>query len=125
MGENLLSAKANAINAYNITTTPTADTPFHVQVIKCQQYDHQTKYLLPVMPSPNLKEMQSIYLYPPPVSFEGTVLSEGCGTDKPFQVFGHPLCPKTCTALHLNPTPAPRIANAFSRNVMAGTWGQY
>ena len=30
MGENLLSAKANAINAYNITTTPTADTPFHV-----------------------------------------------------------------------------------------------
>ncbi|HNF42868.1 MAG TPA: DUF1343 domain-containing protein, partial [Ferruginibacter sp.] len=54
MGENLLSAKANAINAYNITTTPTADTPFHVQVIKCQQYDHQTKYLLPVMPSPNL-----------------------------------------------------------------------
>lgn len=63
-GENLLSPLANAINAYNVTTEPNADTPFHVQVIKCKNYDHNTKYVLPVNPSPNLKEMQSIYLYP-------------------------------------------------------------
>lgn len=89
-GENWLSEKANQINAYNITTKPNADTPFHVTVIKCKNYDHKTRYELPVNPSPNLRQMQSIYLYPSTCFFEGTVLSEGRGTDKPFQVFGHP-----------------------------------
>ncbi|HNO99231.1 MAG TPA: DUF1343 domain-containing protein [Ferruginibacter sp.] len=113
MGENLLSAKANAINAYNITTTPTADTPFHVQVIKCQQYGHQTKYLLPVMPSPNLKEMQSIYLYPSTCFFEGTVLSEGRGTDKPFQVFGHPALPKNLYSFTPKPNAGAKNSKCF------------
>jgi len=97
-GENLLSKEANAINAYNITTKPTADTPFHVQVIKCKNYNHNTKYVLPVMPSPNLKTMQSIYLYPSTCFFEGTVLSEGRGTEHPFEIFGHPKLPDTLTA---------------------------
>ncbi len=96
--ENWLSNEANAINAYNKTTNPTTDTPFHVQVIKCKNYDHNTKYELPVMPSPNLKEMQSIYLYPSTCLFEGTVLSEGRGTDKPFQIFGHPSLPNNLFA---------------------------
>jgi uncharacterized protein YbbC (DUF1343 family) len=93
-GENWLSEKANAINSYNITTTPAADTPFHFLVIKCTNYDHGSKYILPVMPSPNLKTMQSIYWYPSTCFFEGTVCSEGRGTDRPFQVFGHPSLPK-------------------------------
>ena len=93
-GENWLSPEANRINAYNVSTQPSADTPFHVTVIKCKQYDHTTKYILPVNPSPNLKQMQSIYFYPSTCFFEGTVLSEGRGTDKPFQVFGHPAYPK-------------------------------
>jgi len=37
--------------------------------------------------------MQSVYLYPSTCLFEGTVLSEGRGTDKPFEIFGHPLLP--------------------------------
>jgi uncharacterized protein YbbC (DUF1343 family) len=102
-GENMLSKEANTINAYNVTTKPTVDTPFHVQVIKCKDYDHNTKYILPVMPSPNLKEMQSIYLYPSTCFFEGTVLSEGRGTDKPFQYFGHPSLPKNL--FHFTPQP--------------------
>ena len=110
-GENLLSPEANAINAYNITTEPTADTPFHVQVIKCKNYDHTTKYLLPVNPSPNLKEMQSIYLYPSTCFFEGTVLSEGRGTDKPFQVFGHPAFSKKM----YNFTPMPNAGAKSSK----------
>ncbi len=89
-GENLLSTKANEINKANVATNPSVDTPFHVQVIKCKNYNHTTKYALPVNPSPNLKEMQSIYLYPSTCFFEGTVLSEGRGTDKPFQIYGHP-----------------------------------
>ena len=108
-GENWLSPGANAINAYNVTTQPTTDTPFHVQVIKCKKYDHNSKYMLPVNPSPNLREMQSIYLYPSTCFFEGTLLSEGRGTDKPFQVFGHPDLPKNLYAF----TPMP---NAGAKN---------
>ncbi len=102
-GESWLSPEANRINAYNITTTPNNDTPFHVTVIKCKNYDRNTKYVLPKNPSPNLKEMQSIYLYPSTCFFEGTVLSEGRGTDKPFQVFGHPALPKNLYSF--TPTP--------------------
>ena len=94
-GEKWLSPEANKINAYNITTHPTVDTPFHVQVIKCGNYDHNSKYILPVAPSPNIRDIQAIYLYPSTCFIEGTVLSEGRGTDKPFQVFGHPSYPTT------------------------------
>ncbi|MGB8190559.1 MAG: DUF1343 domain-containing protein [Chitinophagaceae bacterium] len=64
-------------------------------VIPCANYTHETLYELPVKPSPNLPEIQSIYWYPSTCFFEGTVLSEGRGTDKPFQVFGHPSLPDT------------------------------
>jgi len=63
-------------------------------VIPCLQYSHHTFYELPVRPSPNLPNMASIYLYPSICLFEGTPLSLGRGTDKPFQVFGSPLFPK-------------------------------
>ena len=112
-GENRLSKEANAINAYNITTEPTLDTPFHVQVIKCKNYDHTTKYNLPVMPSPNLKTMQSIYLYPSTCFFEGTVLSEGRGTDMPFQVFGHPSLPKTLYSFTPKPNAGAKNSKCF------------
>jgi len=61
-----------------------------LQVIPCLNYTHQTLYQLPVRPSPNLPNMQSIYLYPSLCPFEGTVVSLGRGTDKPFQQYGHP-----------------------------------
>jgi uncharacterized protein YbbC (DUF1343 family) len=112
-GENWLSEKANAANAYNITTEPTADTPFHVTVIKCRNYDHNTKYVLPVMPSPNLKQMQSIYLYPSTCFFEGTVLSEGRGTDHPFQIFGHPALPKNLYAFTPKPNAGAKSSKCF------------
>lgn len=59
-------------------------------VIPCLNYDHLTLYQLPIKPSPNLPTMESIYLYPSLCLFEGTVFSMGRGTDKPFQVVGHP-----------------------------------
>jgi uncharacterized protein YbbC (DUF1343 family) len=113
MGENWLSDKANKINSYNASTTPTADTPFHVQVIKCKGYTHQTIYELPVMPSPNLKDMQSIYWYPSTCFFEGTVLSEGRGTDKPFQIFGHPTLPKNLYAFTPKPNAGAKNSKCF------------
>lgn len=110
-GENMLSKEANAVNAYNITTKPTKDTPFHVTVIKCKNYTHKSKYVLPVMPSPNIKTMQSIYLYPSTCLIEGTVLSEGRGTDYPFQIFGHPALPKNLYAF----TPKPNFGSKSSK----------
>ncbi len=112
-GESWLSEKANAINAQNITTEPTADTPFHVTVIKCKNYDHNTKYILPVMPSPNLKQMQSIYLYPSTCFFEGTVMSEGRGTDHPFQIFGHPTLPKKLYSFTPKPNAGAKNSKCF------------
>jgi uncharacterized protein YbbC (DUF1343 family) len=112
-GENMLSKEANDINAYNVTAKPTVDTPFHVQVIKCKNYDHNTKYILPVMPSPNLKEMQAIYLYPSTCFFEGTVLSEGRGTDKPFEYFGHPSLPNNLFAFTPQPNAGAKSSKCF------------
>ena len=71
---------------------------FELSVIPCSNYTHTTRYELPVKPSPNIPNIQSIYLYPSTCLFEGTVLSEGRGTTKQFQIFGHPSLPKTLTA---------------------------
>lgn len=59
-------------------------------VIPCLNYTHQTRYELPVAPSPNLRTMRAIYLYPSTCYFEGTPVSLGRGTDKPFEIYGHP-----------------------------------
>jgi uncharacterized protein YbbC (DUF1343 family) len=64
-------------------------------VIKCKYYTHKTYYNLPVRPSPNLPNQNSIYLYPSICLFEGTCLSLGRGTSFPFQVFGSPEFPDT------------------------------
>ena len=59
-------------------------------VVPLLNYTHQTRYVLPVAPSPNLPNMLSIYLYPSLCYFEGTTVSLGRGTDIPFQCYGHP-----------------------------------
>jgi len=59
-------------------------------VIPCLKYDHQTLYTVRVKPSPNLPNMTAIYLYPSLCLFEGTAVSVGRGTDKPFQIIGYP-----------------------------------
>lgn len=64
-----------------------------LKVIKCKNYTHQTLYTLPVKPSPNLSNQNSVYLYPSICFFEGTNLSLGRGTSYPFQVFGAPEMP--------------------------------
>lgn len=61
-----------------------------LQVITCENYTHQDSYELPVRPSPNLPNMQSINLYSSLCFFEGTPVSLGRGTDFPFQVYGSP-----------------------------------
>jgi uncharacterized protein YbbC (DUF1343 family) len=62
-------------------------------VIPCKNYTHKTKYILPVPPSPNLRSELAIELYPSLCLFEATTVSVGRGTEKPFEVYGHPLFP--------------------------------
>lgn len=59
-------------------------------IVACANYDHSTPYALPVKPSPNLPDMQAIYLYPSLCFFEGTKVSVGRGTESPFKVIGEP-----------------------------------
>ena len=114
-GEGWLSEKANAKYAYYKTAENSVDTPFHFQVIKCKGYDHKTKYVLPVKPSPNLPNIQSIYLYPSTCFFEGTVLSEGRGTNKQFQVFGHPSLPKNLYSFTPNPNDGAKSSKLYGQ----------
>ncbi len=59
-------------------------------VVPCEGYTHASRYTLPVAPSPNLRDMTAIYLYPSLCFFEGTTASVGRGTDFPFKAYGHP-----------------------------------
>lgn len=97
-GEHWLSPKANEKYAYYQRAENSPDTAFHFQVIKCSQYTHSSIYQLPVKPSPNLPDMASVYLYPGTCLFEGTILSEGRGTEHPFAEFGHPSLPDSLFA---------------------------
>lgn len=59
-------------------------------VVPVENYTHSTRYELPIAPSPNLRDMKAIYLYPATCYFEATPVSLGRGTDFPFLVYGHP-----------------------------------
>jgi len=107
LGEKWLSPSDSITKATAKTTTGTASTTtaatknttstgdFHLVIIPCRNYTHKSRYTLPVKPSPNLPNMQSIYLYASLCLFEGTPVSLGRGTTKPFQQFGNPTFPNT------------------------------
>ncbi|TMN81939.1 MULTISPECIES: DUF1343 domain-containing protein [unclassified Pseudoalteromonas] len=58
-------------------------------VIPVDRYTRTTRFSLPVKPSPNLPNDQSIALYPSLCFFEATPISIGRGTDFAFQVIGY------------------------------------
>jgi len=100
LGENWLPWKAarkvdNKISIGEVLGFEEEHNNFKLTIIKCKNYTHKSRYLLPVKPSPNLATMDAIYWYPSTCFFEGTVLSEGRGTGYPFQIFGHPNLPDT------------------------------
>ena len=110
IGENLLKKDALASISNKKDTALNASkngVKLKLIIIKCRNYTHSSKYILPVKPSPNLPGAGSVYWYPSTCFFEGTVLSEGRGTDKPFEIFGHPSLPENLYAF----TP---VANAGS-----------
>ena len=62
----------------------------NLEVIPVKNYNHNMFYELPIPPSPNLPTNTSILLYPSLGLFEGTEMSMGRGTEKPFECFGAP-----------------------------------
>ena len=61
-----------------------------LKVIPLKNYDRKIIYDLPIKPSPNLPNKQSINLYPSLCFFEQTDISIGRGTSMQFQIFGNP-----------------------------------
>jgi uncharacterized protein YbbC (DUF1343 family) len=61
-----------------------------LEVVTMKNYTHNTKYHVPIKPSPNMPNDHAIAMYPTTCLFEGTTLSVGRGTQFPFEVAGHP-----------------------------------
>ncbi len=61
-----------------------------LKIVKLANYTHASVYQLPVPPSPNLNTDPAIFLYPSICLFEGTVISLGRGTLRPFTMLGAP-----------------------------------
>lgn len=61
-----------------------------LKVVKLKGWDHKTRYSLPVPPSPNLRTDEAIALYPTLCLFEGSPVSVGRGTTRPFEQWGYP-----------------------------------
>lgn len=83
--------------------------------ILCKEYDRNKVFTLNIAPSPNLREMKSILLYPGLCFFEGTQISVGRGTEYPFMVFGHP---SFKTDFHFTPTAKAGATNPPWKNVL-------
>ena len=68
--------------------------PAKLEVIRCESWN-RTQYFdqtgLPwVLPSPNMPTFETAVVYPGQCLVEGTNLSEGRGTTRPFEIFGAP-----------------------------------
>lgn len=106
-----------------------------LHVLTCKGYTHKSLYIPLIPPSPNLNTKESIYLYPSLCLFEGTTISVGRGTDKPFTVYGHPdkfklssfaFTPKpstlTATPLYVNKTCFGVNCFAYADSVLANPY---
>jgi len=65
-----------------------------ITIIELENYTHNSSYSLPIRPSPNLPNDQSIKLYPSLGLFEGTNINAGRGTEFQFQRYGAPFLDK-------------------------------
>lgn len=76
-----------------------------VTVVPIENYQHQSHYSLPIRPSPNLPNDQSIKLYPSLGLFEGTNINAGRGTEFQFQRYGAPFLDENHYSFSYTPVP--------------------
>ncbi len=77
-------------NYYN---TYYLNSKLDLKIVKMDKYDHgfyEESGIPWVMPSPNIPTVETALVYPGQVLLEGTNISEGRGTTKPFEIFGSP-----------------------------------
>ncbi|GGZ81566.1 hypothetical protein GCM10007028_18940 [Algibacter mikhailovii] len=74
-----------------------------IKIILLKNYTHNTSYSLPIRPSPNLPNDQSIRLYPSLGLFEGTNINAGRGTEFQFQRYGAPFLNKNALTFSYTP----------------------
>jgi uncharacterized protein YbbC (DUF1343 family) len=91
-----------------------------VKTIPVKNYTHKMFYSLPIKPSPNLPNDQSIKLYPFLCLFEGTTVSQGRGTHTPFQVIGAPYYPDKSFAFTPVPIPGMSMEPPYKNQVCYG-----
>jgi uncharacterized protein YbbC (DUF1343 family) len=92
-----------------------------LMVIPMKNYTHKTVYMPPIFPSPNLRTYAAIRLYASLCFFEGTEISLGRGTDKPFECIGLPyssignyeFTPKSIPGVADNPPQKDKLCKGF------------
>ncbi|WP_111708620.1 exo-beta-N-acetylmuramidase NamZ family protein [Lutibacter citreus] len=84
----------------------------NLTVIPLKNYTHQSKYKLPIRPSPNLPNEIAINLYPSLGFFEGTTINAGRGTENQFQQYGAPFFPKS----EFKFTPKPNFGSKYPKH---------
>ncbi len=62
-----------------------------------------------VLPSPNMPTLETALVYPGQCLLEGTNVSEGRGTTRPFEIFGAPWVDGGRLAAHLSPEHCPGL----------------
>lgn len=77
----------------------------NITIIEIRDYNHNSTYILPIRPSPNLPNNQSIILYPSLGLFEGTNINAGRGTEFQFQRYGAPFLDKNHYKFSYTPVP--------------------
>lgn len=81
------------------------ENDLNLTVIPLKNYSHQKTYSLPIKPSPNLPDDQSIALYPSLGLFEGTKVNAGRGTNQQFSRFGASFLDETYFDFSYTPQP--------------------
>ncbi len=81
----------------------------NVKIISCEGLTRDLKIedtdLTFNPPSPNMRNTDALFLYAGTCLFEGTNLSEGRGTEKPFEIFGAPWLDSEAVIEYLNNLP--------------------
>ncbi len=100
-----------------------------LHVARVQNWDRarwQDETGLPwVNPSPNLRSLAALTSYPGSVYFEGTNVSEGRGTDRPFEQVGAPWLDAPRVAAAMNARALPGIRFQATSMAVAATAGKY
>jgi uncharacterized protein YbbC (DUF1343 family) len=98
-----------------------------LEVVRCRGWKRadyfETTKLPWIPPSPNMPRVETAVVYPGICLFEGTNLSEGRGTTRPFETFGHPALDGWKLAERLNRLrlPGARFRPAFYQP----TWNKH